>query len=942
MPVEGNRPPPESPNSRGVREGTQNSISSEEESEEEQESDVLVSSSEWPPSSPPPLLIRNELPSDSSAASPDPTAARYMAEPTGIPGRGMLVPSRRGSNSSPHGGPTQFDASGSSPQPSPFPGQQHPKHDEGNVASMKGSLRGVVEQPSVPRNIGSSPQQQSWAHQLETAARGQASAVVSRDVTPSKRNAHLAGLSTEHSIDILSEDDEKSNSDDSLLETSVPLALDHQPNDADANSDTRTVSSHAFPSTVTPENMPVVQVKRTPNTNAQVSKQTTVQVESEALHITRGNDLLLESKQAKRVSNDAHSSDPVVPGTFDVQSVTLEDTASALLITGVADNHSVTFDEEALVNRQIQSEVDAQSLRSASVSPVKTETVFPDSSVVQPLPTFQAPGKSAIQVIPSKSPVKAVSDTKRKAEDYNVLSPNVTKRRKYYKVPSAFSFSQDHQEIQDPSTLARQQRREFFVSRKRSLLQSPTESSTKVHEEEVLEAKNLINGLSEASEEDEDVAMGLDHQEVEMDLSSEFSQTRDMASEPQPAAFETLEERNPLARQPNVPEPSVEVCKTAAIGNVRDHVIKASETGATVVSRAGSVYDRFRATYSEYTGDLKHFIAMAKKIDTLRTEDRMEHRSLWDDFIVRHKMEYRRYLSDCMEKADDPVSYERFYRDEIDEPQFTKKVVTPDNLADVLALASLTFRTEQLRRSDVEGQSASKGGSPAPVGHRSTASSDPGVIDLTADSQEHRTRAEPKISAPVQSAKKGPRPIPWVKPAIMSDISPPVRRKATPGSPGSSRSPPLPLSSQRSFKMPISASGSPLRPRSARSDVSPSVAERKEPVKPNNNRKSVKNGQLRTAQQDRSSVTDWLDRTSTHAAVKEGAPPSTADWWTDVNAPFKSFARAYASIESGKGNSFAKAEAQGYKKLGKIDSEGLVRPREKEVDVLSWKVEGSR
>ena len=923
----------EIPDGRLVKRGTQVPISSDEESEEAQESDVLVSSSEWPPSSPPPLLKRHELPPDSSAASPKPPAAAYMAETIGTQGRASLVPSRRGSDSPPHDASMQYQATGSSTQPSQNLSQQHPNHDGGNVASMNGSLYGSVDHPSTRTNTGSSPQQQAWSYQLGNAARVPPISDRSsraRDVTHSKRNAHLAGLSTGDFIEILSQDDEMSDSDTSLLETSVPLALDDLPNSVGVISGTTTVLSHAYPSTVSQENKPVIQVKRTPNTSGQVSKRTIMQLAAEPLHVARDDGLLLESEQAKRLSKGAESSDPVVPGIFSAQPATRDGNVdSAMLAIDVADNHSVTYDEEALVNQQIQSEVDAQSLRSASVSPVKHETKFPG---------LQAAGQSVTQAMPSKSPVKAEPDTKRKAEDCDVLSPNITKRRKRFQRPAAFNFSQDQQEIQDPSVLARQQRREFFASRKVSVLQSNIGSSIEVHEEEALEAEDLTTGLSEVSKEDEDVVMDLDHQVVEMDLSSDLSQSHDMASETGISALKTLEERSPLVRQPNIPKPAVKVCRTAAIEHIEDHVIEPPEIDATIASTAGRIYDRFRATYSEYTGDLDHFIAMAQKIDTLRSEDRMEHRSLWDDFIVRHKMEYHQYLLECMEKAEDPIPYERFYRDEVDEPKFTKKVITPNNLADVLALAGFTSRTEQPRRSGVERQPASTSGSPAPVEYRPTPSRIGGVIDLTADNQEHRRRAEPKILTPIRSAKKGPRPIPWAQPVVKSDISPPARRKATPGSAGSSQSHPLPFLSQTSFKLPISASGSPLRPRSARTDASPPAALRKDRAKPRSNSDLVKNGTFGAAQQDRSSVTDWLDRTSTHGVVKEGAPPSTADWWTDANAPFKSFARAYVSIESGKGNSFAKAGVQGYKKIGRVDSEGFVWPKEKGLDVLSWKV----
>lgn len=933
----GYRQPPQNPDGRRMKESTQVSISSDDESEEGQDSDVAVSSSEWPSSSLPALLKRDELPPDSSAASPEPPETRYMAGKAGTPGRDIVMPSRRRSKSSPYDVPAQYQISGSSPQSNGLLGQQHSRRNESHIASMGGLLHNPVEQPSIQITTGSIPQSGAWAHQLETAARAQTiaegtwwatSGTVSRDVTPKKRNARLAGLAAEVPMDILSDDDEMSDSDNALLETSVPLALDNQPKEIDTISDTRPVTSHAYPSTIPHDSKPTIQVKRTPNANGQVSTRTIMQLASEPLHITEDGDLLLESQQAKRLLDEAVSSDPVVLGTFNAPPKNEEDNVDSTTIAiAVVDSQSATYDEETLVNRQIRSEVAAQSVRSASVSPVKHNIASPK---------LQGTRQSTIQVVPFESPTGAISDTKRKAKDSDVLSPNITKRRKHFRHRPAFEFSQDQEEIRDPAILARQQRRDFFASRKESMLQSTTRLSHEVQEGEAFEAEELTTELSEATKEDEDVMM-LDHQSVDMDLGSDLMQTHDMTFEHQPIALDTSEKRIYLTRQPSIPKATVEVGSTDAVEDVEDHVVTIIETGVAIAPITSSIYNRFLATYPEYTGDLKHFIAMANKIDTLSSADHMEHHILWDDFIVRHKTEYGQYLLDCMERAEDPIPYERFYRIEIDGPRFMKKVITPSNLADVLALSSLASHTGQPQWSGIERPPAHTDPSPASRGHRSQSRND-GVIDLTADIRVGQRGTEPKILTPVGPVGKKPRPIPWAQSALELDRSPPARRKAAGGSVVSSRSLPLTIPSRTRFRHPISASNSPLRPRSADADVPPSTAHRKGPLKPAKSSGFIKDGLLCTRQPNRSPVTDWLDKTSADAVDTESAPPSTEDWWADLNAPFKSFARAYVSIESGKGNSFAKPGVHGHKKLGEIDSEGLIRPRERELDVLRWKV----
>ena len=65
----------------------------------------------------------------------------------------------------------------------------------------------------------------------------------------------------------------------------------------------------------------------------------------------------------------------------------------------------------------------------------------------------------------------------------------------------------------------------------------------------------------------------------------------------------------------------------------------------------------------------------------------MEHPSLWDDFIVRHRVEYAQYLSQCNDEAEDPIPYERFYRNKVSQAKYISPdglVVTPDSISEFL------------------------------------------------------------------------------------------------------------------------------------------------------------------------------------------------------------------------------------------------------------------
>ena len=103
-------------------------------------------------------------------------------------------------------------------------------------------------------------------------------------------------------------------------------------------------------------------------------------------------------------------------------------------------------------------------------------------------------------------------------------------------------------------------------------------------------------------------------------------------------------------------------------------------------SMAQSLFDRFKETYPMYPGDSKHFGAICRKISQLVKVNRMEHQSLWDDFIIRHKVDYSQYLRQCAEEAEDAIPYEVFYRTKIEGPQYQKRVISRQNLDEALSL----------------------------------------------------------------------------------------------------------------------------------------------------------------------------------------------------------------------------------------------------------------
>lgn len=128
------------------------------------------------------------------------------------------------------------------------------------------------------------------------------------------------------------------------------------------------------------------------------------------------------------------------------------------------------------------------------------------------------------------------------------------------------------------------------------------------------------------------------------------------------------------------------------------------------------IFDKFKATYPAYTGDMKHFVAICRKISQLVQANRMEHQALWDDFIVRHRIEYPQYLRRCAEEAEDVVPYEIFYQSQIEGPQYQKLIINRRNLDEVLALPPQQAKSEHVHAKPIRGDKHLL----KPIGHKPT------------------------------------------------------------------------------------------------------------------------------------------------------------------------------------------------------------------------------
>ena len=318
-----------------------------------------------------------------------------------------------------------------------------------------------------------------------------------------------------------------------------------------------------------------------------------------------------------------------------------------------------------------------------------------------------------------------ISKSKRKASDSQLLQTNILKRRKQIKHLADFKFSQDPQNMRDPSTLGRENRQQFFQSRK-FLASSPEEEMTPSALPASTPAKSQalqISGFHDTTE-------SADAQEAIISPSKIQIQEGVYVS---PRQIQAKSKTSLL-------QSGLDDINTREIHG-RDELCPYPADPKSEPTRM-SIFDRFKIAYPDYVGCLEHFLNICKRIEKLVVSDRMEHPSLWDDFIVRHQTEYPSYVNRCLKNADDPVTFEKFYHTEIDEPRYTDRVITPKNLPEALSLG------QQIKSNKDQQQ-------PHPFESNETTISPRLTTNLNSD-------AEASLTSQGAFVNRSPRPLPWI------------------------------------------------------------------------------------------------------------------------------------------------------------------------------------
>lgn len=422
---------------------------------------------------------------------------------------------------------------------------------------------------------------------------------------------------------------------------------------------------------------------------------------------------------------------------------------------------------------------------------------------------------------------------------------------------------------------------------------------------------------------------------------------------------------------------------------------------SSLASRAAltqpEVFVRFRNTYPDYLGTKEHFLGMCKRIRQLIQADRMEHKSLWDDFIIRHKTDYPEYCKRCLENAEDAKPYEQFYHEEIDEPRYTKRLMQPATLGEVIPIDASTVATrglvslvkiespcahfgaqcrlssvptsrsspaesryrdppvrdgksplrDRLSRNDEHGQSSASSNTKSLIEvQEPSAYIDSSAPKMTIDLTDHRSSSPSSVPrylssgpSPMGLPTPSPRTILW-REEILSKASTILGGGR---SHARNKGAPERCSTWKDLSRPVFAtpsrkgmSASALRENSATTSIDDAEITEVKNMKPLQ--------ALQGPQQVESNFSTSLRYTAKETAAsfsRSGVQSKQQlvdvdEWWKDDNTPFREYTRLYQSITPGKGNAWANEKG---KEKGKGMRAETQRGKSSGImltDVMSW------
>lgn len=448
------------------------------------------------------------------------------------------------------------------------------------------------------------------------------------------------------------------------------------------------------PSTASQREEPGLQVKRTPYCNGQVSD-----IDSQILESSKSPSKLRSLPFANdiSISRDTYSlstqPDIVNASCIDSQRTVLSDDIAICIDVEAARNLQLQkqdvphgelavyshgeesghdIPDENLIAWQLQREIASQSQSGASRSTFVEETrLIVDETIFQQTADL----RTALSVPSATTTDEVGKGMKRKLLENELLSPNITKRRRNLR-----DVGNPDRKFEDIST----------IERALGIL-SDGASASPSHQGHAMQlsAEGPPRLFDQSRNEK---AAGQDGESPLAQYRPEKPSTLSSSTPPNAQLRHAREGEQGLRDKPRtstddpVDESMIDVDTQEFKGEKSPNKLHSVSGESVQPSRNITIFDRFKLSYSEYSGNTQHFTAICSKLQKRIDAGRGLHQALWDDFILRHKIEYANYLQDCANKAEDPMPYDRFYDDEIDGARFINQVVTRKTLQEALAL----------------------------------------------------------------------------------------------------------------------------------------------------------------------------------------------------------------------------------------------------------------
>ncbi|KAJ4384213.1 hypothetical protein N0V86_001060 [Didymella sp. IMI 355093] len=354
--------------------------------------------------------------------------------------------------------------------------------------------------------------------------------------------------------------------------------------------------------------------------------------------------------------------------------------------------------------------------------PMSAQLPPKDSSSGEQLPSAAPQAAMPVPMHPERRPSRQPSDTPSLPKRKHAASPIQDRKRGTKAKRPKYAFGN-----KDPETLIRERKESLQIERQKSTTSAESRqgsvsnvpvqqnSDTKMKD---LDTQELVEAQIEEANASAAGGMSPRHQSlyaspspvlrpvaappaadaaiqsISLDQSAQVQQgtlagqTTDRDVPTEPAAKQHLEALPPSE---NLPEPEPELQERSSFTSapvlspqpttippaqevrVRTEQVSPGIPGHSSASL--TVFEKFKTAYPEYKASSKHFANQCKLIDELDREDRMVPKWMWDDFIVRNRIDYAQYAADCIDSGEEPMKYIRFYKDTIRDAIFKKGVI---------------------------------------------------------------------------------------------------------------------------------------------------------------------------------------------------------------------------------------------------------------------------